>query len=82
MPGQVLETIRHTQSNVYERNFVSVETKRAQEDHMATTLQELLELYRTVPKTELEKGKYFERLVKVWLENAPTQQNQFSRMLT
>jgi predicted helicase len=49
---------------------------------MATTLQELLELYRTVPRTELEKGKYFERLVKIWLENAPTQQNQFSRVLT
>ena len=82
MPGQVFETIRHTQSNVYERHFVSVETKRAQEDNMATTLQELLELYRTVPKTELEKGKYFERLVKIWLENAPTQKNQFSRVLT
>lgn len=49
---------------------------------MATTLQELLLLYRSVPKSELEKGKYFERLVKIWLENAPTQQNQFSRVLT
>lgn len=46
------------------------------------TLREILERYRAGAKTEREKGGYFERLVKVWLENAPTQRGQFSRVLT
>ena len=29
-----------------------------------------------------EKGTYFERLTKVWLEHAPTQRQQFARVLT
>lgn len=45
-------------------------------------LRELLEKYRQAASSEREKGTYFERLVKVWLENAPTQQPQFSRVLT
>ena len=49
---------------------------------MATTLRDILERYRAGAKTEREKGTYFERLVKVWLENAPTQREQFSRVLT
>jgi predicted helicase len=35
-------------------------------------LRELLEKYRQAASSEREKGTYFERLVKVWLENAPT----------
>lgn len=49
---------------------------------VTTTLRGILERYRTGSKTEREKGAYFERLVKVWLENAPTQRDQFSRVLT
>jgi predicted helicase len=45
-------------------------------------LIELLERYREHASSEREKGTYFERLVKVWLENAPTQKEQFSRVLT
>ncbi len=45
-------------------------------------LRELLEKYRAGSKSEREKGAYFERLVKAWLESAPTQKDQFSRVLT
>jgi predicted helicase len=45
------------------------------------SLRALLEKYRAGSSSEREKGTYFERLVKVWLENAPTQQPQFSRVL-
>jgi predicted helicase len=49
---------------------------------MAVTLRELLLLYRTASISEKEKGWYFERLVRVWLENAPTQKDQFKRVIT
>jgi predicted helicase len=49
---------------------------------MAVTLRELLLLYRTLSNSEKEKGRYFERLVRVWLENAPTQKDQFTRVIT
>ncbi|TBW40400.1 hypothetical protein EYW49_04245 [Siculibacillus lacustris] len=45
-------------------------------------LRTLLEKYRLNSASEREKGTYFERLVEVWLENAPTQKSQFSRVLT
>ena len=40
---------------------------------MTVTLRGLLEHYRSNSATEREKGDYFERLVRVWLQNAPTQ---------
>ncbi|MFC5066551.1 DEAD/DEAH box helicase [Flaviflagellibacter deserti] len=46
------------------------------------SLRALLEKYRSGSSSEREKGTYFERLTKVWLENAPTQKPQFSRVLT
>lgn len=46
------------------------------------SLRDLLETYRAGSASEREKGTYFERLVKVWLESAPTQRDQFSRVLT
>ncbi|MCB1471875.1 MAG: DEAD/DEAH box helicase family protein [Rhodobiaceae bacterium] len=46
------------------------------------SFRELLERYRAQSKSERGKGTYFERLVKVWLENAPLQKSQFSRVLT
>lgn len=46
------------------------------------SLRNLLEKYRAKASSEREKGTYFERLVKVWLENAPTQKSRFSRVLT
>jgi predicted helicase len=49
---------------------------------MSTPLRELLEKYRRAAQSEREKGTYFERLVKVWLETAPAQCEQFSRVLT
>lgn len=49
---------------------------------MTTPLRELLEKYRAASKTPREKGTYFERLVKVWLETAPAQREQFCRVLT
>ncbi len=45
------------------------------------SLRTLLEKYRAGSSSEREKGTYFERLVKVWLEHAPTQKAQFSRVL-
>ncbi|MCW2285619.1 putative helicase [Rhodoblastus acidophilus] len=49
---------------------------------MPTNLRQLLEIYRKNAASEREKGAYFEQLTKVWLENAPTQKAQFSRVLT
>lgn len=49
---------------------------------MPAHLRQLLEKYRSEAKSEREKGTYFERLTKVWLENAPTQRDQFARVLT
>lgn len=46
------------------------------------SLRALLERYRAGSSSEREKGTYFERLTKVWLENAPTQRPQFSRVMT
>ncbi|MGE3643780.1 MAG: DEAD/DEAH box helicase [Beijerinckiaceae bacterium] len=45
------------------------------------SLRGLLETYRAGSTSEREKGTYFERLVKVWLDHAPTQKAQFSRVL-
>ena len=45
------------------------------------SLRALLEKYRAGSSSEREKGTYFERLTKVWLENAPTQKPQFSRVM-
>lgn len=47
-----------------------------------TGLRELLDSYRQGSRSEREKGTYFERLTKIWLENAPTQKDQFLRVLT
>jgi predicted helicase len=49
---------------------------------MPIGLRQLLQKYRSEAASEREKGTYFERLVKVWLENAPTQREQFLRVLT
>lgn len=49
---------------------------------MATTLRGILDGYRAGARSERDKGTAFERLVKVWLEHAPTQHGQFSRVLT
>ena len=38
---------------------------------MPTPSRELLDKYRSTAKSEREKGTYFERLTKVWLETAP-----------
>lgn len=46
------------------------------------SLRELLNRYRVGATSAREQGTYFERLVKVWLENAPAQKPQFSRVMT
>jgi len=45
-------------------------------------LGELLRKYRDAAPTQRDMGTAFERLVKVWLENAPTQREQYGRVLT
>ena len=47
-----------------------------------TTLRDLLFSYRERASSEREKGDYFERLVRIWLQHAPTQQGQFLRVLS
>jgi predicted helicase len=49
---------------------------------VAQTLRELLAQYRASAANERDKGGYFERLVRVWLQYAPTQQGQCSRVLS
>jgi predicted helicase len=46
------------------------------------SLRQLLDRYRLGSKSEREKGGYFERLVAEWLRIAPTQRDQFLRVLT
>lgn len=48
---------------------------------MGTTIRDLLSVYRGAAKSEREKGEYFERLVRIWLQHAPTQQGQFLRVM-
>lgn len=42
-----------------------------------SALQELLKTFRDTAKTEREKGTYFERLVKVYLQNEPLYRDMF-----
>jgi predicted helicase len=49
---------------------------------MGNSLREVLQHFRAGAKSEREKGTYFERLTKAWLECAPTQRDQFLRVLT
>lgn len=45
-------------------------------------LHELLETFRAGAKTEREKGDYFERLIRVFLENDDIQKQYYSEVLT
>ncbi len=45
-------------------------------------MRDLLISYRERASSEREKGDYFERLVRIWLQHAPTQQGQFLRVLS
>jgi predicted helicase len=49
---------------------------------LSRTLRDLLISYRERASSEREKGDYFERLVRIWLQHAPTQQGQFLRVLS
>jgi len=49
---------------------------------VTVSLRDLLERYRDESRSEREKGTYFERLTRVWLEIAPTQADQFLRVQT
>lgn len=42
-----------------------------------TALQDLLATFRATAKTEREKGNYFERLVKIYLQNEPLYRDMF-----
>jgi predicted helicase len=49
---------------------------------VAQSLRELLARYRAGSANERDKGGYFERLVRIWLQHAPTQHGQFARVLS
>ena len=48
---------------------------------MSVQLDELLESYRLSAKTEREKGDYFERLIRVFLEHDDVQKQLYSEVL-
>ena len=48
---------------------------------MTTPFNELLNQYRSAARSQREKGTYFERLTKIWLEHAPTQAGRYARVL-
>ena len=50
-------------------------------DRVTLALRDLLERYRANSASEREKGDYFERLVRIWLQNAPTQAGLYSRVI-
>ena len=45
-------------------------------------LQELLDIYRSSSRSEREKGDYFERLIRVFLEKDDTQKQYYSEVVT
>lgn len=49
---------------------------------MSTRLTELLNRARAEAQNEADKGRWFERLTKLWLEHAPTQRGRYSRVLS
>jgi predicted helicase len=49
---------------------------------VTTPFNELLNQYRSAARSQREKGTYFERLTKIWLEHAPTQAGRYARVLT
>lgn len=44
------------------------------------SLRDLLERYRSESASEREKGGYFEKLVRVWLQHAPTQRDLYRQV--
>ena len=46
------------------------------------SLRDLLERYRSESASEREKGGYFEKLVRVWLQHAPTQRDLFRQVMS
>jgi predicted helicase len=48
---------------------------------VTVALRDLLDRYRSNAASEREKGDYFERLVRVWLQHSPTQAGQYSRVI-
>lgn len=45
------------------------------------SLRDLLERYRSESASEREKGGYFEKLVRVWLQHAPTQRDLYRQVM-
>lgn len=45
------------------------------------SLRDLLERYRSGSASEREKGGYFEKLVRVWLQHAPTQRDLYRQVM-
>lgn len=45
------------------------------------SLRDLLERYRSGSSSEREKGGYFEKLVRVWLQHAPTQRDLYLQVM-
>ncbi len=45
------------------------------------SLRDLLERYRSGSVSEREKGGYFEKLVRVWLQHAPTQRDLYRQVM-
>ena len=58
--------------------FARVDCKKLAKQLAMTALQDLLATFRNTAKTEREKGNYFERLVKVYLQNEPLYRDMFS----
>lgn len=46
------------------------------------SLRDLLERYRSGSSSEREKGGYFEKLVRVWLQYAPTQRDLYRQVMS
>lgn len=46
------------------------------------SLRDLLERYRSGSASEREKGGYFEKLVRVWLQHAPTQRDLYRQVMS
>ncbi|ODT14193.1 MAG: damage-inducible protein, partial [Kaistia sp. SCN 65-12] len=46
------------------------------------SLRDLLERYRSESASEREKGGYFEKLVRVWLQHAPTQRDLYRQVMS
>jgi len=66
-----------SKSACYRVKITGLDCLKISKKNRMSALQDLLKTFRDTAKTEREKGTYFERLVKVYLQNEPMYKDMF-----